>query len=90
MLTTLDSFGPHPDGYDEDPWPLTAADAWHAVNSGTLAPDAARRLWPHYLRRVTDWLTSGQHATTRQRADALATAHARLHTAVLTSQEPCR
>ncbi|KUN17644.1 hypothetical protein AQJ11_37945 [Streptomyces corchorusii] len=90
MLTTLDSFGPHPGGYDEHPWPLTAADAWHAVNSGMPAPDAARRLWPHYLRRVTDWLTSGQHATTRQRADALAAAHARLHTAVLTSQEPCR
>lgn len=71
-------------------WPGPAADAWHAVNSGTPAPDAAHRLWPHYLRRVTDWLTSGQHATTRQRADALATARARLHTAVLTSQEPCR
>lgn len=84
MLTTLDSLGPHPGGYDEHPWPLPAADAWHAVNSGTPAPDAARRLWPHYLRRVTDWLTSGPRATTRQRAETLAAAHARLHTAVLT------
>ena len=84
MLTTLDSFGPYLGGYDEHPWPLPAADAWHAVNSGTPAPDAARRLWPHYLRRVTDWLTSGQHGTTRQRAETLAAAHARLHTAVLT------
>lgn len=90
MLTTLDSFGPHPGGYDEHPWPAPAADAWHAVNSGTPAPDAARRLWPHYLRRVTDWLTSGQHATARQRAETLAAAHARLHAAVLTPQEPCR
>ncbi|MBX6391488.1 MAG: hypothetical protein IRZ08_21280 [Frankia sp.] len=84
MLTTLDSFGPHPGGYDEHPWPLPAADAWHAVNSGTPAPDAARRLWPHYLRRVTDWLTSGPRATTRQREETLAAAHARLHAAVLT------
>lgn len=84
MLTTLDGFGPYPDGYDEHPWPMPAADAWHAVNSGIPAPDAARRLWPHYLRRVADWLTSGQHATTGQRAERLAAAHARLHTAVLT------
>ncbi|MFC0599250.1 hypothetical protein [Streptomyces palmae] len=84
MLTTLDSFGPYLGGYDEQPWPLPAADAWHAVNSGTPAPDAAHRLWPHYVRRVTDWLTSGQHAATRQRAETLAAAHARLHTAVLT------
>ncbi|MHC3393952.1 glycosyltransferase family protein [Streptomyces lavendulocolor] len=90
MLATLDSFGPHPGGYDEHPWPGPAADAWHAVNFGTPAPDAARRLWPHYLRRVTDWLISGPRATTRQRAETLAAAHARLHTAVLTPQEPCR
>ncbi len=84
MLTTLDSLGAHPDGYDEHPWPLPAADAWHAVNSGTPAPDAARWLWPYYTRHVRDWLISGQHATTRQRADTLAAAHARLHTAVRT------
>lgn len=84
MLTTLDSLGPHPGGYDERPWPLPAADAWHAVNSGVSAPDAASQVWPHYIRRVCDWLTSGQHATTGQRADMLAAAHARLHTAVLT------
>ncbi|GAA1930589.1 hypothetical protein [Streptantibioticus ferralitis] len=84
MLTTLyDLTGP-PGGYDERSWPLPAADAWHAVNSGTPAPDAARQLWPHYTRRVLDWLTSGQHATTRQRAQVLAAAHAHLHTAVLT------
>ncbi|GIH67842.1 hypothetical protein [Sphaerimonospora thailandensis] len=85
MLTTLDRLTPHPGRYDDErPWPLPAADAWHAVNSGTPAPDAARRLWPHYTRRVRDWLTSGQHATTRQRTQMLAAAHARLHAAVLT------
>ncbi|KDA41091.1 hypothetical protein [Frankia sp. BMG5.23] len=84
MRATLDSFGPHPGGYDEHHWPQATADAWHAVTTGTPAPDAARRLWPHYLRRVIDWLTSGQHAATWQRAEALAVAHARLHTAVLT------
>ncbi|MET8723796.1 hypothetical protein [Streptomyces misionensis] len=84
MLTTLDSFGPHPGGYDERPWPLPAADAWHAVNSGASATEAARRLWPYYLRRVHDWLALGQHATTRQRAERLAGAHARLHHYILT------
>ncbi|MGH3566467.1 MAG: hypothetical protein ACRDRH_10625 [Pseudonocardia sp.] len=84
MLTTLDSLGPYPDGYDEHPWPLPAAHAWHAVHSGTPAPVAARWLWPHYLRRVRGWLTSGGHATTRQRAGTLAAAHAHLHAAVLT------
>jgi glucosylglycerate synthase len=82
MLTTLDSLGPRLDGYDERPWPLPAADAWIAVNSGTPAADAARELWPHYLHRVRDWLTTGQSATTRQRAETLAAAHARLHTAL--------
>ncbi|CAK7281315.1 hypothetical protein ACNFR7_16315 [Streptomyces sp. RM1] len=85
MLTTLESLGQHPDGYDERPWPQPAVDAWHAVRSGVPAVEAARRLWPHYLRRVADWLTTGQYAAPRQRAEALATAHARLHTAVLTA-----
>jgi hypothetical protein len=84
MLATLDSLGSHPGPYDVYPWPLPAADAWHAVNSGTPAPAAARQLWPYYLRRVRDWLTGGQHASARQRAQRLAAAHARLHTAVLT------
>ncbi|WP_239334448.1 hypothetical protein [Frankia sp. CiP3] len=84
MCATLDSFGPCLGGYDEHRWPQAAADAWHAVTAGTSAPGAARRLWPHYVRRVIDWLISGQHAATRQRAEALAVAHARLHTAVLT------
>jgi len=83
MLTTLDGLAPPPDGYDERPWPLPAADAWHAVNSGAPASDAARQLWPHYLHRVRDWLTSGQDATTRQRAQQLAAAHTRLHTALI-------
>ncbi|MFQ6144391.1 hypothetical protein ACLMNJ_15100 [Streptomyces seoulensis] len=85
MLTTLESLGQHPDGYDEHPWPQPAVDAWHAVRSGVPAVEAARWLWPHYLRRVADWLTTGEHATPRQRAGILATAHARLHTAVLTA-----
>lgn len=85
MLTALDKLGRQPDGYDGPLWPLPAADAWHAVNSGTPAPEAARRLWPHYIRRVRDWLTSGQHATAQQRAEKLAAAHTRLHTAVLTA-----
>ncbi|MFI1834644.1 hypothetical protein ACH433_15560 [Streptomyces olivaceoviridis] len=48
------------------------------MSQGTLRP-------PHYLRRVTDWLTTGQYAAPRQRAGILATAHTRLHTAVLTA-----
>ncbi|MFZ3475853.1 hypothetical protein ACODT3_41530 [Streptomyces sp. 4.24] len=88
MLTTLDGLAPPRPGYDENPWPLPAADAWHAVNSGTPASDAARQLWPHYLDRVRDWLTSGQHATTRQRAHRLAAAHARLHTALTPAGAP--
>ncbi|HEY1621710.1 MAG TPA: hypothetical protein VGG25_29085 [Streptosporangiaceae bacterium] len=83
MIATLDSLGPHPGRYDEHPWPAPAAQAWHAVRAGTPARDATRQLWPHYLRRVRDWLTSGQHASTRQRAQALAAAHASLHAAVL-------
>lgn len=81
MLTTLDGLVPSLCGY-RDPWPLPAADAWHAVTSGMPTPDAARQLWPHYVRRVRDWLTAGQHATTRQRTQQLAAAHARLHTAL--------
>ncbi|UCM88463.1 glycosyltransferase family protein [Streptomyces marincola] len=84
MVTTLAGFGPYPAGYDDHAWPLPAAGAWRAVKSATPALEAARRLWPHYLKRVTDWLTGGQHASTRQRAERLAAAHARLHTAVLT------
>jgi F420-0:Gamma-glutamyl ligase len=68
MLTTLDGLAPPLGGYDQRPWPLPAADAWHAVNSGTSADDAALQWWPHYLHRVRDRLTSGQHATTPQRA----------------------
>lgn len=82
MLTTLEDLVPPSGGYDERPWPLPVADAWYAVNSGTPAPDAARQLWPHYLHRVRDWLTRGQNATTRRRAQALAAAHARLQTAL--------
>ncbi|MER6916073.1 hypothetical protein ABT354_30755 [Streptomyces sp. NPDC000594] len=85
MLTMLDSLGPSPGGYPGYCWPLPAADAWYTVNSGVSAADAADRLWPHYLRRVTDWLTSGPRATTRQRAERLTVAHTRLHTAVRTS-----
>ncbi|MFF3128330.1 hypothetical protein ACFVRD_40020 [Streptomyces sp. NPDC057908] len=83
MLTTLDGLALTPDGYDDGPWPLPVAGAWRAVNSGTPALDAAARLWPHYLHRVRDWLTSRQHATTRQRAEILAAAHARLHTVLI-------
>ncbi|MBP0460842.1 hypothetical protein [Streptomyces montanisoli] len=78
MLTTLDSFAASSGRYDDWPWPLPVANAWRAVNSGTPAADAAHQLWPHYLHRVRDWLTSGQQATTRQRTRMLAAAHARL------------
>jgi glucosylglycerate synthase len=71
---------PAPGDHGECPWSMPAADAWRAVNSGTSPTDAARHLWPYYLARVRDWLTSGEHATTRQRTEVLATAHARLHT----------
>ncbi|MFD7580958.1 hypothetical protein [Kitasatospora sp. NPDC059817] len=82
MLTVLDGLTPAPDGYHGHPWPLPVADAWHSVNSGGPAVDAARRLWPHYVWRVRDWLTGGQGAAPRQRAATLAAAHARLHTAL--------
>ncbi|MGV9426645.1 hypothetical protein ACWDO7_20455 [Streptomyces sp. NPDC003656] len=85
MLTTLEShLGPDSSRYDGPPWPEPVATAWHAVRSGTPAPEAARRLWPYYLWRVRDWLTSGQHRTFRERGQELAAAHTRLHTAVLT------
>jgi len=83
MLTTLGSLAPSPDRYDGGPWPLPVVGAWRAVNSGIPSVDAARELWPHYLHRVRDWLASGQHATTRQRAQTLAAAHDRLHTVLV-------
>jgi hypothetical protein len=87
MLATLDSLALMPGGYDEHPWPLPVADAWHAVRSGTPAPEAAARLLPHYAHRVRTWLTRGQHATPAQLAGVLAGAHARL-SAALTSEGP--
>ncbi|GAA3733303.1 glycosyltransferase family protein [Salinactinospora qingdaonensis] len=85
MLSTLDGLIPTAlRRYDERSWPLPVANAWHAVNSTASPFDAARQLWPHYLLRVRDWLTRGREATTGQRREALAVAHARLHTAVLT------
>jgi len=81
MLATLrKSLGPGPDGYHERPWPLPVADAWYAVNSGASTVSSARVLWPHYLRRVHDWLADGQHATPEHRARQLAAAHTLLHT----------
>lgn len=85
MLTALDGLAPPTDRYDGGPWPLPLADAWRAVNSGAPPVEAARQLWPHYLHRVRDWLTRGQHATTRQRAQTLAAAHDRLPTALVPS-----
>jgi hypothetical protein len=85
MMTTLDKLAPHPDGYDERPWPMAVAETWRAVNDGAPAADAARALWPHYLHRVRDWFTLGQHTTSGQRARMLAAAHARRH-AALTSE----
>ncbi|MFI0937301.1 hypothetical protein [Streptomyces sp. NPDC021020] len=79
MLTALDGLALPPDRYDGGPWPLPLADAWRVVNSGATPADTARQLWPHYLHRVRDWLTRGQHATTGQRAQMLATGHDRLH-----------
>ncbi|MFF0963759.1 hypothetical protein ACWDQO_04310 [Streptomyces sp. NPDC003703] len=85
MLATLkDHLGPDSGGYDGQPWPVPVLTAWHAVRSGAPAPRAARRLWPHYLRRVHDWLANGHRAAPAQRGRDLAAAHARLHTAVLT------
>ncbi len=83
MLTALDSLAGSLDGYYERPWSFPAADAWHAVKSGVPVSDAARQLWPHYTRRVRDWLISAQHASTRQRAQMLAAAHTCLYTAVV-------
>lgn len=85
MLGTLNALAGEAGGYDEHPWPLPVADAWHSVRSGVPAPEAATILWPHYIRRVRAWLTSGQHATATQLADILAGAHVRL-SAALTSQ----
>ncbi|MGA5819927.1 hypothetical protein ACPC54_18945 [Kitasatospora sp. NPDC094028] len=88
MLAVLDHLVPAPTRYHEHPWPLPVADAWHAVNSGTPALDAAHRLWPHYVSRVRDWLTAGQGAAPRQRAVTLAAAHARLSTALTSAGAP--
>jgi len=89
MLTTLENPCPFsPSGYDEHLWPLPAADAWRAVASGTPAADAARRLWPHYIQRVRNWLTSSQYATARQRAHELSAAHARLYAALTSPGAP--
>ncbi|MFH7340607.1 hypothetical protein [Streptomyces sp. KHY 26] len=85
MLTVLKShLGPDFGRYDGPPWPEPVVTAWQTVRSGTPAPEAARQLWPHYLRRVRDWLASGHRAAPGQRGQELAAAHARLHTAVLT------
>ncbi|MFF0494293.1 hypothetical protein ACFYTQ_35190 [Nocardia sp. NPDC004068] len=83
MTTTLDTFTPHP--HSEQSWPESLEQAWRTVRSGASASDAARKLWPHYLRRVRDWLTRGQYLTPRERADTLAAAHTRLHALLRTS-----
>ncbi|MDT0489745.1 hypothetical protein RM717_04400 [Streptomyces griseus] len=81
MLTTLENLTPGRHRYDDErPWPLPVVDAWRAVNSGTPPTEAAAGLWPHYLRRVHDWLTCAQHATAQHRAVQLAAAHVGLHT----------
>ncbi|WLQ38488.1 hypothetical protein P8A18_33780 (plasmid) [Streptomyces castrisilvae] len=80
MVASLKNLTPGPGGYDGRPWPLHLADAWRAATSGMPASAAAARLWPHYLHRVCDWLTSAQHATPRQRARMLSAAHDRLRT----------
>lgn len=78
MLSALDALGPAPSRYDEVPWPVPVADAWRSVRSGTPAEEAARILWPHYLRRVHGWLKDGPDTTPSQRAASLAAAHLRL------------
>jgi hypothetical protein len=88
MLGVLDALVPPPGRYDEGPWPEPVAGAWRAVRSGTPAAEAAGRLWPHYVSRVRDWLTSGQGTAPGQRAAVLAAAHARLHAALTCDGAP--
>lgn len=83
MLAALDAFVPPAGRYDGGPWPAPVADAWRAVRSGTPAADASRRLWPHYVTRVRDWLAAGQGAAPGRRAAALSAAHACLHAALI-------
>ncbi|WP_280275130.1 hypothetical protein [Nocardia wallacei] len=83
MTTTLDTVTPRP-VRDTPQWPEPLEQAWRTVCSGAPAAEAARQLWPHYLRRVRDWLTHGQHLSARQRADTLAAAHTRLHALIHT------
>ncbi|WP_330240254.1 hypothetical protein [Streptomyces sp. NBC_00525] len=80
MVTALTDLGTGPSVYDGGPWPSRLADAWRAVTSGTAAIEAADHLWPHYLRRVCDWLTAAQHASLQRRAQILTAAHDRLRT----------
>ncbi|MYS32572.1 hypothetical protein K388_07218 [Streptomyces sp. KhCrAH-43] len=84
MVTALTDLGTGPAGYDGGPWPAHLADAWRAVTSGTAAIEAAGRLWPPYLRRVCDWLTTAQHASPQQRAQILTAVHDRLRTDLAT------
>ncbi|WP_328898580.1 hypothetical protein OHR86_00185 [Streptomyces sp. NBC_00441] len=84
MVTALTDLGPGPAGYDGRPWPAHLAGAWQAVTSGTPPIEAAGRLWPSYLHRVCDWLTSAQHASPQHRAQILTAVHDHLRTDLAT------
>ncbi|WP_330315085.1 hypothetical protein OHS17_32500 [Streptomyces sp. NBC_00523] len=84
MVTALTDLGTGPAGYDGGPWPAHLAGAWRAVASGTPPIEAAGRLWPSYLHRVCDWLTTAQHASPQHRAQILTTVHDRLRTDLAT------
>lgn len=82
MCRTLADLATYTAGYDDRPWPLPLADAWHAVHAGGSPSDAARGLWPHYTHRVRDWLTGARGESAAQRAERLCAAHVHLSTAI--------
>ncbi|MDQ1293601.1 MAG: glucosylglycerate synthase, partial [Actinomycetota bacterium] len=88
MTTELGRLAPLPDGYDKPPWSQTVAMAWHSVEKGASAQDAAMRLWPQYARQVRRWLCDGSRRSPHERAAHLSEAHERLLSAVRANQEP--
>lgn len=73
MVAVLNGLAPYEPGFEDYPWPLPLANAWHTVRTGSAGPaEAARVLWPHYVNRVRDWIT------TRPGDGELAATHTRL------------
>ncbi|GAB2717954.1 hypothetical protein [Kitasatospora kifunensis] len=78
MLTALDALAPSGARYDSHPWPHHVAASWQMVIGGQSPRTAAAYLWPHYLDRVRDWLTTAAPSGHADRARQLTAAHADL------------